>query len=229
MNKVVIGASLLACLIPSPARAEADRGPSGPELVAPARAWELTFAQGYSQGFGRADDGAKLTDYARGGFSPQVGVGYRLDPRLMLGAYLEGTRYFASSSMPDDTTTYGAAFGVQANWHFLPFSRLDPWIGVGTGGRAYFIDPSDGPAVALYGVDMLRVRVGADYRLGPSTSVGPMLGVTATSFIAHQTAGSDAEDIDRPGFSSVIFAGMQGRFEIGGERVTATGRRVASR
>jgi hypothetical protein len=111
----------------------------------------------------------------------------------------------------------------------MPYSRIDPWVGLGAGARAYFIDSSKGPADALYGVDILRLRVGADYRLGSSTRLGPMLGATMTSFVAHQTAGDDPEDLETPGLSSVVFAGFQGRFDIGGERVTEGRTSVASR
>jgi hypothetical protein len=230
MKAIVISAACLAVLVPSVAQAEADQGAkSKSDAVAPMRAWELTLGQGYSQGFGRANDGAHLTDYARGGFSPQLGFGYRIDPRLFVGVYAEGTRYSASKKLPDGSTAYGAAFGAQVNWHFMPFSRLDPWIALGSGGRAYWIDSSHGPAQALYGVDIARVRVGVDYRLGPSTRIGPMLGATMTSFVTQDTAGSDPVDIDKPGLSTFVFAGMQGRFDIGGARVTAERPRVASR
>jgi opacity protein-like surface antigen len=230
MKAIAITFACLAVLVPSVARAEVDNGTTArPVAVAPLKAWEVTVGQGYSQGFGRANDGARLTDYARGGFSLQLGAGYRIDPRLFVGVYAEGSRYSASHALPDDSTAYGAAFGAQANWHLMPFSKLDPWIGVGSGARAYWIDSSEGPALSLYGVDIARLRIGADYRLGASTSIGPMLGATMTTFVTQQTAGSDPANIDAPGLSTAIFAGTQGRFDIGGARIPAEPRTLAAR
>lgn len=229
MKVIVISAACVAMLVPSIAKGEADSGASKSDAVAPEKAWEITVGNGYSQGFGRAGDGAHLSDYARGGFSLQLGLGYRIDPRLFVGVYAEGSRYSASDAMPADSTAYGAAFGAQLNWHFLPYSRIDPWIGLGTGGRAYWIDSSEGPADTLYGVDIARLRIGADYRLGPSTRIGPMLGATMTSFVAHQSVSDEPDAFDSAGLSTVIFAGLQGRFDIGGERVTEGRVDVAAR
>lgn len=231
MKTIVVSAACLAALlVPSLARAEGDRGTETKSVAyAPKNAWEITVGNGYSQGFGRATEGKYLSDFARGGFSSQLGFGYRIDPRLFVGIYAEGSRYSVSNRLAADSTAYGAAFGAQANWHFMPYSRIDPWIGLGAGGRAYWIDPSDGPAEALYGVDIARLRVGADYRLGPSTSIGPMLGATLTSFVAHQSVRDEPEEIDQAGLSTVVFAGLQGRFDLGGERVPAGRTSVASR
>jgi hypothetical protein len=185
----------------------------------------------FSQGFGRAaHDELKIGDLASGGFSTQLGLGYRVSPHLMIGWYLEGARYFSGTAVPDGTVNYSAAMGVQANWHFMPFSRIDPWIGVGTGGRGYWVDAPKSQGSGMYGLDVLRLRAGADYKLGPSTSVGPMVGASfATLLAVDDSSTSGARDIDSPGLSTFVYAGVQGRFEIGGKRVGASGVNVASR
>jgi hypothetical protein len=190
--------------------------------VAPVSAWELTVGQGYNQGFGEVSEGGtKLQKLAGGGPSLQLGFGYRIDPRLFVGVYAEGARYFESNEVPDHTEIYGTAFGVQANWHFMPFSRVDPWASLGVGFRAYWIDREETRTEALFGFDVARVRIGADYQLGPSTRVGPMIGATLATFSARLNPTTDElEGIDDPHFTSFVFAGLQGRFEIGGKRVT---------
>jgi hypothetical protein len=190
--------------------------------VAPVGAWELTLGQGYNQGFGEVSaGGTKLQDLARGGPSLQLGFGYRIDPRLFVGVYAEGARYFESSAVPDHTEIYATALGVQANWHFLPFSRIDPWVSLGTGFRAYWIDREETRTEALFGFDVARVRFGADYQLGPSTRIGPMIGANLVTFGSRLNPETDeTERIDDPRFTTFVFAGFQGRFEIGGKRVT---------
>ena len=214
------------------ASAAEDTGPSETRApVAPARAFELTIGQGYNQGFGDTGNGSvALQDLSRGGPSLQLGFGYRLNPRLFLGVYAEGARYFETSEVGDDTEVYGTAFGAQMNWHFMPFSKIDPWIGVGTGLRAHWVDRERASTEAYFGVDIVRLRVGADYQLGPSTRVGPMIGATLATFDAHRSAtNGDIAEIEDPVISTFVFAGFQGRFEIGGQRVTEKQLRTARR
>jgi hypothetical protein len=224
--------TLSAALFPAVARAETDAPePARVEGVAPARAFEITVGQGISQGFGEtADEGVDLRDLGGLGPSLQLGFGYRIDPRFMIGGYLEGARYSAGSSYPDGTHSYTAAAGVQGQYHFRPYSRLDPWIGLGTGFRSYFVDRPDEPHQRIHGWEIARLRVGLDYRLGPSTALGPMLGASLSTFTVTERPNSDVvEEIEDPGPSGFVFAGFQGRFDIGGQRVERAPRRVASR
>ena len=228
---VAFAAALATLLGTALAHAEDDRPSEDFAGVAPSNALELSLGNGFSQGFGTASSRMQsLGDLTRGGMSTQLGVGYRLSPRLMLGVYGEGARYFAASGMPDGTVGYGAAFGVNAQWHFMPFSRIDPWVGLGTGFRGYWVDLPNAGHHALHGFDVVRLRVGADYKLGPSTSVGPMLGATLTTFATQRDlATDDTVSTKNPELTAFVFAGIQGRFAIGGERVSASPRTVASR
>jgi hypothetical protein len=230
-RKMMAALTLAALLVPSIAWAETADSADRAEGVAPADAFEITFGQGLSQGFGDgAREGAGLRDLGGLGPSLQLGFGYRIDPRFMVGGYAEGGRYSASDALPDGTHSYTGAFGVQAQYHFRPFAKFDPWVGLGTGFRSYWVDRPDTGNETLQGWEIVRLRVGVDYRLGPSMSMGPMLGASLSRFTL--TEGPDAsrsEEIDDAGLSGFVFAGFQGRFEIGGERVRETRTRVASR
>jgi hypothetical protein len=226
--------TLAAVLVSAVAHAETANDsarPDGAEGVAPANAFELSIGQGLTQGFGQAgEEGTDLRDLGGLGPSLQLGLGYRIDPRFMVGGYLEGARFSGSDSLPDGTHSYTAAVGVQGQYHFRPFSKLDPWVGVGTGFRSYWVDRPDAPHRTLHGWEIARLRVGVDYRLGPSTSMGPMLGGSLSTFTVTERPNSSApETIEDPGLSGFLFAGFQGRFDIGGERVSATPKQVASR
>ena len=213
------------------AQAEEDRPSENQTLVAPKNALELNIGQGFSQGFGEpASQSESLAELSRGGMSLQLGIGYRLNPHWMIGSYAEGSRYFKKSGAPDGTVAYGAGFGMQVQYHVLPFSQIDPWIGLGGGWRGYWLDVGNAGHESLYGFDIVRLRIGADYKLGPSTSIGPMLGATMTVFDSVRTLESASnESTKNPEISTFVFAGFQGRFEIGGQRVAPSGRTVASR
>jgi hypothetical protein len=231
MKTTAFVSTLALLLTTSLAHAETDR-PSDDDFarVAPRNALELTLGNGFSQGFGNPDSrtGA-LEDLTRGGMSIQPGIAYRLTPRWAIGVYGEGARYFPASNMPDGTVGYGAAFGVQAQWHASPFTRIDPWIGLGTGFRGYWVDLPQNHE-SLRGFDIVRLRLGADYKLGPSTGIGPIVGATLTMFDTHRLAlTDDVVSTKDPEITAFFFAGIQGRFEIGGDRVRESSRSVARR
>jgi outer membrane protein W len=231
MMRTISIAAFAACSFPATLAHAADDDGTTNAVVAPVRAWELTLGQGYSQGFGEADkNGPSFRDLSAGGPSLQLGFGYRINPRLFVGVYAEGARFMKGSSVPDHTEIYSAAAGVQGQWHFLPFSRIDPWVSIGTGYRAYWVDRENAGTHSMYGLDLARVRIGADYQLGRSVRIGPMIGGTLTVFEAQEEpSDTRIESIDDPGLSTFVFAGMQGRFEIGGQRVTARQARMARR
>jgi hypothetical protein len=221
-----------ATFAPAVAHAEEDRPSNDGKRVAPEKAWELQLGSGFSQGFGNAaSQTRKLSELTRGGMSIQPSFGYRLNPRLYVGVYGEGARYFAGGDMPDGTVGYGAAFGAQAQWHLSPFSQIDPWIGLGSGWRGYWVDLPDTGHESLHGFDIMRLRVGVDYKLGPSTSIGPMLGTTLTLFESHRAADDSSRRVETkdPELCAFLFAGVQGRFEIGGRRVEESRAAIARR
>ncbi|HEX6277592.1 MAG TPA: hypothetical protein VFZ53_31330 [Polyangiaceae bacterium] len=230
MRTTAFGTAFTLLLATSLAHGEDDRPSDDGARVAPKNALELTLGNGFSQGFGSPDSRTNtLADLTRGGLSTQLGISLRVSPEWAFGTYGEGARYFAAAGMPDGTVGYGAAFGVQAMWFAAPYSQINPWLGLGTGFRGYWVDLPKGHE-SLHGYDLVRLRLGADYRLGPSTSVGPMLGATLTLFDTHRDAETnDVRSTKDPEVTAFLFAGFQGRFEIGGQRVREPGSRIARR
>jgi hypothetical protein len=199
--------------------------------AAPERALELTLGQGYSQGFGRgAFKREGLGDLGRQGYGVQLGLGYRIDPRFMVGFYAEGARFADGGSLQKSATSYSAGFGIQADYHLLPYSQIDPWVGIGTGLRGYVVDRDDPGTEVLLGYDIARLRVGADYKLTPSVAIGPMVGATLTRFGGYGSSESSGlQDIENRGYSTFLFVGIQGRFDLGGETFCERETTVASR
>jgi len=226
MRTIAIGTALTAALLIAPfARAEtADYDTvdhEGAMRVAPARAFELTFGEGYHQGFGQGSSkNEKLGDLGRAGLSMELGLGYRINPHFAVAFYMEGARYTNGSSVPREASSWGAAAGIEGTYHFMPFSRIDPWIGIGHGVRGYLVDRSDPGTKALLGLDVARLRVGADFKVGSAFSIGPVVSASLTRFGGyHSSETSHPENIEDRGWSTFVFAGLQGRIDIGGKQV----------
>lgn len=199
--------------------------------TAPDRALELTLAMGYSRGFGdiAKPQTASLTQMGQEGGALQAGLGYRLSPRFMLGLYGEGAGYSPGALTRRNGHVYGAAAGVQAQFHFMPYALFDPWLGVGLGWRGYWVRQDGVPTHALQGIDALRLQAGIDYRVTPAVSVSPLFSLSATKFHAERGgAGRDYVEIDHPESNIFVFAGLMGRFDIGSQR-RAGAASVASR
>jgi len=200
--------------------------------TAPEHALELTLAAGYSQGFGDVEkgDSASLTQMGRAGAGLQLGVGYRFEPRLMIGFYGEAAGYDPGTRVDKDGEVFSAAAGVQAQWHFAPYAQLDPWLGIGTGWRGYWVREDDSESYSMQGLDLARVQAGVDYRLAPGISVSPLLSLSVSKFFADRTPSDrDYEEIDHPTANVFLFAGIMGRFDLGPQRTLSGRSTVASR
>jgi outer membrane protein W len=200
--------------------------------TAPVHALELTLAAGYSQGFGDVskDQSASLTQMGQAGMGLQVGIGYRFDPRLMVGFYGEAAGYDPGSRVDKHGDVFSTAAGLQAQWHFIPYAQLDPWIGVGAGWRGYWVREDDSESYSLQGLDVARLQAGVDYRLAPGISLSPLLSLSVSKFFADRTPSDrDYQEIDRPTSNVFLFAGLMGRFDIGPQRTMGGRSAVASR
>ncbi|GAC1518739.1 MAG: hypothetical protein NVS3B10_20660 [Polyangiales bacterium] len=217
---VGIGAAVLALLAPSLAGAqEAERTYVEQRLPAPAQALEVTVGTGYTQGFGMFRSGVGMPQVAHEGIGVDGSAGYRIDPHFALslgGEYQELSAQNASA-------TRGLTATLAGQYHFVPQTRLDPWLEVGTGWRALWQVPAvnGGPTALTHGWQIARVRVGLDQRLSPDIAISPLIGADATTFLFQDVAGDDTA-IGNPAVSTFVFAGVQGRLDLGGTKVGTT-------
>jgi hypothetical protein len=137
-------------------------------LPAADRSVELTVATGYAQGFGDvAAEQPSLTDVGQAGGAVQVGVGYRLLPKLTLGVYGSGATFSRGDRVDGSTNLWSATAGAQADWHFIPSgSTVDPWVSLGTGWRGYWVSADQG-TTSIQGLQLAKAQVGVDFRVAP--------------------------------------------------------------
>src|SRR5579883_1817587 len=98
-------------------------------VEAPANAFEISVGTGYTQGFGNMRPGTSVNDVQSAGIGFDLGLGYRVNPYWGIGVNGQYQEYESQRG----TGTRGLQFGLNAQWHFLPYTHIDPWLSFGVG------------------------------------------------------------------------------------------------
>lgn len=220
IGSTVIAISACAALAGA---ADLDQGPADGDALrfAPERAFEATIGVGYTQGFGQIARGAanNINDVANGGSGIDVGLGYRISPAMSVGVNAQYQDFGTGHTHDSSASARGAAFDVNAQYHFAPFRRVDPWLKLGTGYRMLWQAPSQAPNMMWHGLDLLKVQAGLDFRAGPSVALGPMIGADLNVFLWSRADGGANTALADPRVNTFVYAGFQGRFDAGGRAV----------
>lgn len=170
---------------------------------------------------GEGDDNA-LSDVVSGQIPLQLDLGYRPDPQLMLGGYVQyGIAFRASEVCDNDGTSCSASnvrLGLQVQYHFQPITTDGGWVGGGIGyewlnlgAEAGDVDVSAG----LQGLEFLHAQGGYDFNAADKFRVGPyaLLSLARYSTQSLEWAGrSESDSIDQRAFHSWIMVGLKGTF-----------------
>jgi outer membrane protein W len=219
MKLVMAAAALAVLVVPTIARAQTQEGEQPwavQGVAAPSQAFELTVGTGYTQPFGELRRGLGMPQVAREGIGVDVGAGYRADPHWGLSI---GGQYQELNAQNNVDAARGLAFTLAAQYHIVPQARLDPWVEIGTGYRMLWqVTGNNNPTVLNHGFELARARAGFDLRISPDVAIAPVVGADATVFL-WQDAGDGSVAIADPRVSTFIFAGLQGRLDVGGTKV----------
>ena len=215
---LIAGAASLALLIVSSAAAQqpptSEKSYPQERVAAPENALELTVGTGYTQPFGQMRSGAGMPSVAGAGIGIDLGAGYRLDPHW---GFAIGGQYSELTAEHVDAVR-GFAATVAAQYHLDPNVRLDPWVELGTGYRLLWqVTPANAPNVMTHGFELARARVGLDLQVSEGVAIAPVIGADATLFLWQDAGTSSA--ISSPSVSTFVFAGLQGRMDVGGGTV----------
>jgi len=216
-TRITLAATALVALAGGQAGAQEKAWPAR-HLAAPSQAFELSLSTGYTQPFGQLAAGVGMPSIASSGVAAEVDIGYRADPHwsFAIGAqYQELTAERARG-------TRGGTGTLLAAYHFDPDRRMDPWLELGAGYRALWEtqNANAGPTVLTHGIQLARLRLGVDLRGTEGVAIAPVIGADATMFL-WQDAGTSTAIAD-PRLSTFVFAGVQGRFDVGGNTVGTT-------
>jgi hypothetical protein len=225
-----ISAVLVAALAGAPALAHAstdvgalntdafDLSGALDRAVSPTRtALEVALGVGYTQGVGGAGAAGNVEDITGAGGSLEAQIGVRLIPSLAVGMYGTYARFRHGDAFADGSNAQAITAGIQATWHARPARSLDPWISLGTGWRGLWLSPAGVPSSSLQGIELARLQLGVDYRLSPRFAVSPVIGASASLFVAQDsvtTNGLMALHDNR--LNLYGFTGLVGRFDVGG-------------
>lgn len=197
----------VALLAPS---ARAEQGSVSVPLAAresrETNALEIAVGLGSAQGYGNPEPGGPGLDNM--GVGADVSVGWRINPRWMVGAYSSSALY-PTSVGGGGMATLATSAGLQANYHFA--SALRPWVGVGAGWHGYWIS-RDAVRSSYQGVDLARLQLGVEVPVTPSFSLEPLLGVTLSTFFTQKAPAGGASS----SLSVFALAGVLARFDLFG-------------
>ena len=234
---IAIAACALACASASSARAQEERQPtySRQRVRAPRQAFEIGVSTGYTQGLGklRGGPGNNVGDVADAGLGIGLNLGYRANPNVSIGVHNQYQELKADNGLTNGTNVRGLVTGIEGSYHFMPYTRLDPWLSVGTGYRLMWeVPPGSNNNLLRHGFEIAKAQVGFDMRVSPDVAIAPTLGADLNMFVWENPEGSRGnQEIHDKRVNTFLYAGIQGRFDLGGvrepmpARVTAIGRR----
>jgi hypothetical protein len=215
-----LGALALVASVAAPAAAQPPEREGVPApLRAPVKAFELGADLGYTQGFGSLMGARSVRDLAGAGLAVGVSLGYRPNPLFSIAATGQFQGYNANADLPMGTVARGVSAGVDATFHFAPYDRADPWISTGGGVRAMWEVPAAPlPNAVTTGFEVARMAFGMDLRPSENIAVAPTIGAGLDTFVWQSSPGAMAPPPGSIGVSAFVFAGVRGRFDVGGAR-----------
>jgi hypothetical protein len=166
------------------------RGDTGPEIG---------FRLGWAVPAGDAtgDSRGLLSDRFAGVLPIVFDLGYRLHPRVYIGAYFQYGFGFVNDSPGSWAEPCGRTgsrcsissvrWGGDIRVHLMPTRKIDPWLGTGIGHEkmtfdAYALDPYTGAQAETHwtasGLEYVHADVGAEHRGSRNVSIGAILSVS---------------------------------------------------
>jgi hypothetical protein len=218
---MAMGALALAGFAAPAAAQTVEREVTPAPMRAPRGAFELGVDLGYTQGFGTLYGSRSVRNVAEAGVGVGVGLGYRATPHVAVAATGQFQGFNASNDMPMGAQARGATAGLEATIHLMPYERADPWISVGAGYRMLWEIPEGAAGASLtHGLELGKVGVGVDLRPSENVAISPMIGVDMNMFMWRNEPGTAMTSVTDRGVNAFVFAGVRGRFDVGGARET---------
>lgn len=220
---LALAGSVFALAIAGSASAqESDAGYMRAPVRGPRNALEIGISAGYTQGFGNLEAGERVGNTADAGAGFGLNIDHRVVPSFSYGVDASFQQFDVDDSVGGGADVRGMTAGAHGTFHLAPYQRVDPTISLGTGYRLLWQAPEgDNNNILTHGIQLAKVNLGLDIRVSDSVALGPMAGADLNFFMwrnAEGTAGNAR--IEDTGVSTFVHAGVQGRFDVGGQRST---------
>ena len=199
-------------------------------LDAPSDALELKVGTGYTQGFGNAAPGRGMTDVAGAGVGFSADIDYRINPRWSVGVMSQYQQFTSELN----SSSYGLAFNLGATYHFAPILRGDPWLRLATGYRFLWENNvqaltnnganliTSNVTVLRHGLEIANLQLGYDIRISEATAIAPVVGADVSLFLWEDPSVGSNMALSPAQAAASIYAGVQGRFDVGGSTASST-------
>jgi hypothetical protein len=185
-----------------------------PEAYAARPGFQIGARVAFQRGFGSVYNGLAVSDVGDAAVPLVIDLGWRLLSWLYVGAYGQVAPVVTkntSTACPtgSDCSAMDWRLGIEADFHLAPSSRLDPYVGVGTGyeilhrtiggpisvplgstSKAGVADVS----VTDQGWEMVALTAGLDLRTSRNIGVGPFVTGTLDRFDLHHGTQSTVLD-----------------------------------
>jgi hypothetical protein len=215
---------LLALAAPGLASAQYRHRPPPGEWGPPWAGPTLSVWLGYGlPGGDISNEGdGRLGDVVNGAVPIGAEFSYRFNPLFRAGFYFQGAPLSVADSAcaaGDSCNGSDIQLGFDAQLHFAPFQRLDPWVGLGVGWEWMRIDATnfvdDIPDRWTYsGIVFPRLSTGLDVPLTPTFTLGPYLSWNAGRFTHVEQRSRGGFDIGDQAYHSWLEIGVRGNFNL---------------
>jgi hypothetical protein len=222
-----------------------DLGPpstSGTRSHMANRGLQVGVRTGYGGGAGVVYSGLTVHEASSGGIPVIVDLGARILPELYAGIYGGWASIFTKNnavSCPDDLDckTQQWRFGVQFDFHYIPTSKLDPYIGLGGGYEILHthitgaipiptalgtIPGTTDTTITDRGWEFANLTAGFDARFNRAVALGPFISGSISEYGVHsgtETASiMGTQVVARPvptvshGLHELLFVGVRATF-----------------
>ena len=185
-------------------------------LDAPDKAFELKVGTGYTQGFGNAAPGRGMPEVGGAGVGFSVDIDYRINPHWSVGVEAQ----YQELANEQNSSSRGLVANIGATYHFAPILRGDPWLRLGTGYRFLWdndvfgdgVSSTQGESFVRHGFEIAAGQIGYDVRVSENTALAPVVGADLNVFGWQDPGGT----LSSAQVATFIYAGVLGRFDIGG-------------
>ena len=207
------------------------------QMAAPAGAFEVGVSGMWNQGWGNLTDdvsaiapitGRKVSDISNAGVGVELDLGYRAMPSVVFGIFGTATEYSTQEIVLRTTDIRSVTAGIQGQYFFRPYKVVNPWVGLASAWRGYWVVPDVGGITSRQGWELARVQLGVDLRASREISVGPFISGAMDIFFTEKFPRLDSRNLDGTPVAWFFSAGILGRFDVAGS-YHMKGESVASR
>ena len=208
----------------------ADPSPTGVEVgLRLGYSIPLGKASGDQTVGGQTVPGVNLSDIASSRIPIWIDAGYRFNPNMYVGAFLQygfvslASNYGGGACQQNGVScsAHDIQFGAMFAYHLMPDQTIDPWGGVGIGyetlSGSATVNGQDAGGGSYKGLQFLNLQLGADYKVMPNLGVGPFLSFSLGSYSsATATANGQSQDVQnfQSGLHEWLTLGVRGAYDI---------------